>query len=234
MEWKIILAFLFAIILVSGCTSSNTSEAGTTGGSQENALSTAPESATSGNPSFSSLVGMSPLTAYSITYDVTSNYDGETQSSTIKQVISGTKIKYDITTENSPVRAVTIMTDGKYYTCALGTGQDVCYEMSIDLAQPVVTGEASETAKRFENTPDITYDGTKIIAGAVTYCYKTSSDGADYKFCLHKDNGMLLGMYTTVEGTTTELEATSFSTATPSDSEFTLPAPAQTMPTYGY
>jgi len=236
MEWKIIIAFLFAIILVSGvsgCTSSETSESGTTGGSEENALSPAPKDTTSGtNPSFSSLVSMSPLTAYSVTYDVTTNYGGETQSSTIKQVISGTKMKYDITTENSPVRAITIMTDEKYYVCSLGAGQDMCFEMETDSSEPTTADQASDTAKEFENTPDITYDGTKILAGVTTYCYKTTSDGADYKFCMHKDNGMVLGMYTTSSGTTTEMEATAFSTATPSASEFALPAPVQTMPSY--
>jgi outer membrane lipoprotein-sorting protein len=231
MEWKVIVAFLFAVILVLGCSSSKTSETGT---QIETNTNTATNNAASGtNPSFSNLVSMSPLTAYSITYDITTNYGGETQSSTIKEVISGTKTKYDITTENSPVRAVTITTDGKSYTCALGSGQDMCFEMETDSSEQTTTDGASETAKSFENTPNIAYDGTKTIAGVTTYCYTTTNDGADYKFCLDKNHGMLLGMYTTESGTTTEMEATAFSTATPSDSEFALPAPVQTIPSYG-
>ena len=232
MKWKFILAVLFAVILVLGCSSSKTSETGNQ--STETTTNTATNNAASAtNPGFSELMGMSPLTAYSITYDITTNYGGETQGSTIKQAISGTKMKYDITTDNSPVRSVTILTDGKYYVCTLGMGQDMCFEMATDSTQPTAADQASETAKEFENTPDIVYDGTKTIAGATTYCYKTSSDGAEYKFCLHKDTGMILGMYTTSSGTTTEMEATSFSTAAPSSSEFTLPAAVQQMPSYG-
>ena len=231
MNWKFMLAVLFATILVLGCSSSKTSDTGTQIETNTNAATNNAASGT--NPSFSSLMSMSPLTAYSITYGVTTNYGGETQSSTIKQVISGTKMKYDITTANSPVRSVTILTDNKYYVCSLGMGQDTCFEMATDSAQPTTADQASESAKEFENTPNIAYDGTKTIAGATTYCYKTSEDGADYRFCLHKDTGMLLGMYTTAAGTTTEMEATSFSTAAPSSSEFTLPAQVQQMPSYG-
>lgn len=229
MEWKVIIAFLFAIILVSvvsGCTSSNTSE-------NETAPSETTTITTGTDPGFSKLIGMSPLTAYSVTYDVTTNYGGDTQSSTIKQVISGTKMKYDITTANSPARAVTIKTDEKYYVCSLGSGQDMCFEMTTDSTEPNTADQASDTARSFEDTPNVVYDGTKTIAGATTYCYKVTSDGADYKFCLDKNHGMLLGMYSTASGVTTNMEATAFSTTQPSDSEFVPPAPVQTMPSYG-
>jgi outer membrane lipoprotein-sorting protein len=178
-------------------------------------------------------MGMSPLTAYSVTYNVKTTYGGDTQTATIKEAISGTKMKYDITTANSQVRSVMIMTGSKYYVCTLGVGQDTCFEMATNTAQPTAADQASESAKSFENTPNIAYDGTKTIAGVTAYCYKTSSNGGDYKFCLDKSHGMMLGAYMTVSGTTTEMEATSFSTAAPSDSEFALPAAVQQMPSYG-
>ena len=163
---------------------------------------------------------------YYVEYEV----DSGEQKMNMKQWVAGpTKIRMDITMPEGEAR--TYILGDTIYSCNTLEGDWQCIKMSgLEETKQL----ASDYFKDVEDNPDdydISYAGTKQVAGVKTFCFETSvtdqGHTADVLQCFSAE-GVPLYMKFEVEGMTGEMVAKSYSKNV-KDSDFVVPAEAKDM-----
>lgn len=159
---------------------------------------------------------------YKATYSVV--FSGQTSTRT--QVMKGTKVRFDSTSQGQTSSVYVI--DRMAYICMSLEGSPICYSTTMpddDLSTTV----AKETAKY-----TITPLPLRTVAGLVGSCWSFSGDEIEgtMESC-YSAEGVLLYSSVIVQGQAMVTEATSVQIGNVADSEFTLPAEPTALPTYG-
>ncbi len=159
-------------------------------------------------------------TSYKVDYTLTMT-GAEPITKTV--YVSGKKIRTDMVANGINIQMY-ILADGTY-SCNNAAGSWMCTSMPTQASstEDLVSNQATYTPISMSD---------KTIAGVTGHCYKLENvNGYDMEYCF-SDDGAILWTKTVGEGTTTEMTATSYSTAV-TDADFVLPAEVTEMPSYG-
>jgi hypothetical protein len=172
---------------------------------------------------FKSLLNQKRSVSWKINYDMNTKAQGYATSGKMTQYFKGDDFRTDFTTQG--VESRSYFKDDVFTTCTKMGGSWNCFKSE---PQKEMTPENIEEALvRDDSDYVITADGTKIIAGVTTDCYKVISakDEVTARYCLASD-GAPLHITTQAPEVTAELTATSYS-KTVTDADFVPPAAAK-------
>jgi hypothetical protein len=218
---KPILAIL-ATLLVVACTAAPPTEQSTdTTPPVEEEITPPPKEETPPAPADARGAFAAALSAteFKVTYKVTADISDVESVSTMTQYVKGLAANYRARTDIS-AQGVEIRTfvDGETITsCTKFGGVWSCRNSEMQQGQNP-TGDARDAA---DSAQEVERDGTKVVAGVTTDCYKVTTDGGTVRYCIGQ--GVPLYIETLTEQGTSVVEATSF-TRTVSDADFEPPA----------
>ncbi len=175
--------------------------------------------------SLSEILGLSP--SYKVTYDFSTENDGETFSGTQTMALKGGKMRID--SEMGETMSSSFMIDDTFYICSFDEEWSC---LALPQQQEGSEGSAYEATEDLEENID-DYDvenlPSRTIAGAVAQCFRvTTDDPATTEYC-YSNEGVPLYIRTESDGSTSLMEATEYTSNVP-DSWFTLPAEPQQLP----
>ncbi|MBW2971420.1 hypothetical protein KY359_00135 [Candidatus Woesearchaeota archaeon] len=180
---------------------------------------------------FTSLITKKAASEFTVSYDLTSKYDGETQRYSMTQYFGGPK-RFRVDTKFPEGEARVFFVDNKMVSCNKQGGAWQCFEFTTEgQEQQDPTAQFRSVEERPQDY-SILYAGTMSVAGATAYCYKIDyrahgMPNSELKYCFSKE-GVPLYMLVKAEGSETEMKATTYK-ASVSSSDFTPPAKAQDM-----
>ena len=173
---------------------------------------------------FTVFLGKKAALQWQVDYDIVSNAQGTQFQSTMIQYFKGAdKIRSDTKTQG--VESRTYLLNGELTSCTQTSGSWNCFkiEKQKDNVEDVENGLESNPANY-----EVTTDGTKVIAGVTTKCFKVleKSQGATIRYCF---SGEAIPLYISFVSSqaSTEMTAKSFSKSV-SDSVFDIPAASTT------
>jgi len=161
---------------------------------------------------------------YKVDYTITSTGAGVDTTLTMTMYVYGENSRTDTSAEGMEAR--TYIVDNEMYVCSQTGDAWMCLSMGPTPATSADELEANQATYAPISMPD------KTIAGVTGHCYKLEDvEGYDMEYCF-SDDGAILWTKTSGEGITTEMTATSYSTAV-TDADFVLPAEVTEIPSYG-
>jgi hypothetical protein len=194
---------------------------------QDNAAENSATQDTEAQQEFESLFAKRNL-QWKIAYDLKSEMDGKTVMSQLTQYMKGEdRFRTDMMYDGTESRVY--MVEETFTMCSKQDGDWQCFKTTPQEGDDSADVQDWETEyEQNEDDYTIVADGTKVVAGVSTKCFKVvdqkSSDSV-VRYCFASD-GAPLYIYFSGQGTTSEMIATSYSKSV-SDSEFTPPAEAQ-------
>ncbi len=184
----------------------------------------------SGGVSFESLFNLGKPSGYTVVYDVTASADGKTNKMTQTHYLSGKKFRFDMSEivggELSEIRLYNLPKGTYMCVRAQGTWNCIGGKTQEDVETGFDMGDITSEVEADVTKP--AYDGTQVIAGVTTQCFKVTIAEGVTRYCTHPNYNMPLLMEST--GTAVGQEgyfksiATSFTLGAPNDSVFELPA----------
>ncbi len=161
---------------------------------------------------------------WKIAYDIKSSAQGSQFSSTMTQYFKGeNKVRTDMTAQGIETR--TYMVDKVLTSCSKSNGAWTCRK--IDIPKDDVN-DLENNLEKDSSKYSITADGSKVVAGVNTKCYKVvdSEHSATVRWCFSSDGAPLYISFDSPQATS-EMTATSYSKSV-ADSDFEVPASSQT------
>lgn len=222
---KILIACLLVIFLV-GCKAkqnqgTNQQISGQASGIDSSVAKTETQDQSS---EFVQLLSNKAKLQWKIAYDIDTEAKGEKSSYTMTQYVKGTKLRMDSAVSGYETR--TYFADNVFTSCSQQNNNWNCIKIS---APKDDMKEVEKDIKTNTENYNIVSDGSKIVAGTNTKCYKITDkeNSLTWRECFSND-GIPLYAYMEAKDFKTEMTATSFSKAV-SDSDFVIPAGAQTQ-----
>jgi hypothetical protein len=207
---------------------------------QQTAPPAAPETQPSPQPQASAadtfIAAMGMATGWKVDYQVKSSAAPQVITMTLYSKIAGKenyKFRTDTAAAGMQVRAY-VFGKSEMYSC-VNQGSWSCFKLSAPKDDSLQSQQLADEVKSNPSKYTITEDGTKAIAGTTAKCYKLVSTDYTARYCISPEGVPLYIWYTaTKDGVSieTETSATSYSLSV-SDSDFTLPAAATSMPSGG-
>jgi hypothetical protein len=176
---------------------------------------------------FKSYLTSKSTTSWKIAYDMTASAAGTTTSGKMMQYMKGSQFRTDFT--SAGIESQTYVADDQYTTCMKQGTSWNCYKSDMtDNTKEMESDIAKDNSKY-----TITSDGTKMVAGVNTECYKIISlePKMTSKYCIAAD-GAPLYVKTELPQAISELTATSYSKSV-SEADFVPPAAAKDLKTLG-
>lgn len=221
---KLFLITLIAL-MVLGCAAE---QSGTSAKTSADSEVSAPESdakAETFSEKFEDFVKKKFSAQFVVEYDM----KGGEESYTMKQYVSGKKMRMDMTVEGRQIR--TYLLDAVFYSCTNMEGDWQCIKIDSGEDTEKLAADYFEDVENNPDKYDIKYSGSKTVAGVKASCFTTTvtEEGmsADVVQCFSAE-GVPLYLKADSDGMVAEMIAKSYSKVV-KDSDFKLPAEAQDL-----
>ncbi|HLE80293.1 MAG TPA: hypothetical protein VJA25_03265 [Dehalococcoidia bacterium] len=189
------------------------------------------------DPSFMDIMNSGKQAAYKVTYQISGTSSGQKMSGEQTLFVKPPKTRMDFpgSEGGGAGRASLYMLPDSTVMCSMAAVPPLCLKMPK--AQAMQQNQGVSAQEQVQESPDkfdVSYQGTRDIAGQQGQCFALKPKGGSQAgftegtFCYTKQGALLL-MESKSQGSEMKMEATSFSTSV-SDADFQLPAEPGELP----